>query len=289
MDWLYHRLPHHVMNESKKKKDKTSHNNNDQAPPSTESASDLAAQINKSILKLYGKFLSDDGKAVDYKGLAASEEFQQFVADTQKLKSVTLSDLNEDERKAFFLNIYNALVIHGYVSYGIPKDKMGFYQRTCYIIGGVSYSLDDIEHGVLRENRKHPAKLISQPQFTEGDPRKAFSVTLDPRVHFALVCGAKSCPPIRVYNSSILEQGLTLAAKAFCNEEHNLLINTKEKSIHISSLFKWYFHDFAESKENLLEWLKQFLNETNASKLQTVLDNPPYTVDYIVYDWSLNE
>lgn len=63
---------------------------------------------------------------------------------------MNLEQLTEDERKAFFLNIYNALVIHGYTQHGLPKDKVGFYRRTSYRIGGQVYSLDDIEHGVLR-------------------------------------------------------------------------------------------------------------------------------------------
>jgi hypothetical protein len=66
---------------------------------------------------------------------------------------VHLNKLTEIERKAFFLNIYNALVIHGYISIGIPHDflsRTSFYQRTAYQIGNNNYSLDDIEHGILR-------------------------------------------------------------------------------------------------------------------------------------------
>jgi hypothetical protein len=76
----------------------------------------------------------------------------------------------------------------------------GFWKIHCYNIGGAVYSLDDIEHGVLRANRGHPA-AGGRPQFGPEDPRRRGLVVqeLDPRIHFALNCGARSCPPIRVY------------------------------------------------------------------------------------------
>ena len=93
----------------------------------------------------------------------------------------------------------------------------GFWKLHCYNIGGLVYTLDQIEHGVLRTNKGniddddnednddvfndalgHPA--TGKPEFDEADPRSQVSLTkLDPRLHFALNCGARSCPPIRVY------------------------------------------------------------------------------------------
>ena len=78
------------------------------------------------------------------------------------------------------------------------KDVPQFWDRFCYNIGGHIYSLDDIEHGALRDNQGHPSS--GKPRFDEGDPRiRAVCSPLDPRLHFALNCGARSCPPIRVY------------------------------------------------------------------------------------------
>lgn len=49
---------------------------------------------------------------------------------------------------------------------------------------------------------------------------------LDPRIHFALVCGAKSCPPIKVYTADALEEGLEAAAAAFCESAPPYLAST---------------------------------------------------------------
>ena len=79
------------------------------------------------------------------------------------------------------------------------------------------FSANDIEHGVLRDNATSPASVgaligvgfLKKPQFKEGDKRRALCVSpVDPRIHFALVCGAKSCPPIKLYTPDNLNDGL---------------------------------------------------------------------------------
>lgn len=70
---------------------------------------------------------------------------------------------------------------------------------SSYNVGGHTFSLDDIEHGILRCNKKHPTS--GAVAFSISDPRLPFvlHLPLDPRIHFALNCGAKGCPAIRAY------------------------------------------------------------------------------------------
>jgi hypothetical protein len=124
------------------------------------------------------------------------------------------------ERIAFFINTYNALIVHGTVVHGTPSNllkRLKFFGSCIYSIGGVNYSADDIEHGILRANATSPASvgallglpILKKPQFRDGDPRRSVVVDpMDPRIHFALVCGAQSCPPIKLYTPDNLEQGL---------------------------------------------------------------------------------
>jgi hypothetical protein len=104
---------------------------------------------------------------------------------------------------------------------------------------------DDVEHGVLRGNKPSPASLFALigkphwagPIFKEGDPRAAQAVSpLDPRIHFALVCGAKSCPPIRVYTPESLEAGLQAAASAFC--EGSVQVDKAANKVVMSQILK---------------------------------------------------
>ena len=86
------------------------------------------------------------------------------------------------------------MTIHGLAaSPALPGSVLeveGFWRNTCYNIGGHVFSLDDIEHGVLRVNRPHPSS--GERLLGESDPRLQFMMSeVDPRIHFALVCGAK--------------------------------------------------------------------------------------------------
>ncbi|KAL9979374.1 hypothetical protein ACROYT_G017028 [Oculina patagonica] len=187
------------------------------------SAVDLSKELQKLMLKIKGSFITEEGRAVDYTALKKSELFQEYVDRTQALQAVNLGSLERTEKIAFFLNIYNSLTIHGLAmcESGLPNSVLeieNFWRRMSYNIGGYTFSLDDIEHGILRGNRPHPSG--GKPLFADGDPRLRFTVSeVDPRIHFALVCGAKSCPAIRVFSAENLERGLDAAAKSFCSQE----------------------------------------------------------------------
>src|SRR5690606_8820702 len=121
-----------------------------------------------------------------------------------RLGRADLAGLEGAEKTAFLLNVYNALTIDGIVSvHAAEKGSVlkcdNFWATTAYRLGGHVCTLDDIEHGFLRCNQPHPA--TKKLRLEEGDPRRVLvEPALDPRLHFALNCGAKSCPPIRVFS-----------------------------------------------------------------------------------------
>jgi hypothetical protein len=136
----------------------------------------LLRTVTKKFLKI--------GKCVDYKGISTSSEYKEFVNSTLLLHDVNLSELSETEIKVLFLNLYNALTIHSYVAKGIPltaTEKLNIINTVGYKIGKFVYSLNEMEHGILRGNRKPPAFYYFNPLISETDPRKKFVVTLDPR------------------------------------------------------------------------------------------------------------
>ncbi|CAI8006756.1 Glutaredoxin-C3 [Geodia barretti] len=132
---------------------------------------------------------------VDYRGISKSHKFEAYVRATAELKRVDLLSLSVSEKIAFFVNVYNALVVHGFVVLGPPTNHLKryrFFSSTSYIVSGRCYSLNDLENGVLRSNRKPPANF--RRPFSSSDPRlKVALEEVDPRVHFALmlcwVCG----------------------------------------------------------------------------------------------------
>ena len=105
--------------------------------------------------------------------------------------------------------------------------------------------MDEIEHGVLRMNKGHPN--AGKQEFADADPRAQVALTsLDPRIHFALNCGARSCPPIRVYTEDRIEAQLDTASRSFLDQEVSLIKDpgTGKWTLELSKLFLWYGEDF---------------------------------------------
>lgn len=131
-----------------------------------------------------------------------------------------LNETHDAERIAFFVNVYNALIIHATVELGAPANllkRLTFFGDALYRIGADTFSANDIEHGILRNNATSPASVgallnfgpLKKPQLPEADARRHLCIDpMDPRIHFALVCGAKSCPPIKLYTPENLDEGL---------------------------------------------------------------------------------
>ena len=126
----------------------------------------------------------------------------------------------------------------------------------------MAFSLDEIENGVLRGNRRGPAALFKP--FGKGDPR--LEVALDeaePLVHFALVCGAKSCPPIKCYTQKDVRAELAVAAEAFLLADENLMVNVEKKRVTLSMILKWYQVDFGGNDRNVINFVINLLPKVN--------------------------
>ncbi len=95
-------------------------------------------------------------------GRGGARERRGRAVDACASQGVDPTGLSDNEKKAFFINLYNALVIHATVVLGVPRTSAGrgaFFSTSSYAVGGATYSLDDIEHGVLRGNRRGPYAL----------------------------------------------------------------------------------------------------------------------------------
>ena len=238
------------------------------------SPAELGESLRKQIKLIYSQFLSDDGTQVDYEGIKNSETFARYEQLAQQLQRVNIAKLDETGRLAFFINIYNALIIHGQVRRGIPPSflaRLRFFSNTSYIIGGYAFSLDQIENGVLRSNRRSPAALFKP--FSKGDGRLDFAMKQnEPLIHFALVCGAKSCPPIKCYTQNVREE-LTIATEGFLMDSDNVMVNLEKKKVTLSMILKWYQVDFGGSDKNVVKFIIQNLPEVSLAFFSEIYNN----------------
>ena len=269
----------------------------------------VAASLRDRVLALYDAYLSSDGRHVDYAGMRASPEFAAYVDATAELQTVDVHALTRAERVAFFLNVYNALVVHVSAAVGPPSgffDRLTYFDRHAYDIGGHAYTCDDIEHGVLRGNRPGVASVeailgvpgASRGPFGSEDPRAAHAcVPMDPRIHFALVCGARSCPPIRTYTAEGLDAQLAAAAEAFVAGDVEVGDDAATtRAVTVSKITgDWSAGDFGRDDEERLRALAGYLPENSdvARAVAKVLDAggegaPPVKLVTREYDWTLN-
>jgi hypothetical protein len=110
--------------------------------------------------------------------------------------------------------------------------------------------------------------------------RKEFA---DPRIHFALVCASIGCPELRpeAYRGADISAQLNEEARRFVGDPEKVRLDRQRKTLHLSSIFKWFRQDFGD----VTHFVSRFLPEDDA---RFVRDNP-VRIRYLSYDWSLND
>ncbi|HHM21829.1 MAG TPA: DUF547 domain-containing protein [Bacteroidetes bacterium] len=183
---------------------------------------------------------------------------------------------NDQARKTFWINVYNAhirLLLREDPS--LFDDKANFFKTPRVTIAGKKLSFDEIEHGIIRHS-KAKFGLGIFPKLCPSKFERMFRVKkTDPRIHFALNCGARSCPPVVAYEYDRFEQQIDESVR-------RLLARTthfdKEKNeVQIIALFSWFRGDWGSRKK-----VRQFLQKYGALPP----DAKP-SIKYGKYDWTL--
>ena len=235
--------------------------------------------------------------------MARSSEFAEYIVLANALRGVSLGELAslpESSRFSFFVNLYNALIIHATCVIGAPENspeaRSRFFNGSTgarYRIGGVDFSPDDIEHGILRANAPHPSSGRSS-YFSEDDPRRGLCMAaIDPRLHFLLNCGARSCPPIQVLRGDP-EPALRLAAASYLDQEVRVRVGEGGAKLVLPRLLLWYGEDFARSVRDRVRLVLLLMSEDRRRDISSELNLhfpdgvQDSDVEYSSYDWSAN-
>lgn len=256
--------------------------------PETAPGTDTAGNLRSRMNRLSAEFFDTSAGRVDYDGMRSSEEFRKYVETAATLRNFDLSRLGSpSERIAFWINIYNVLVAHGIIHFKVResvREVRGFFTRFCYEIASLRFSPDDIEHGILRGNRRPPYRIFRR--FSGSDPRRNFMVQpCDPRIHFTLVCGSASCPPINYYLPEKIEEQLNLAASAFINGPDVEIIPDRNL-IRLSPIFRWYSDDFG-GRKGIIDFLLRYrLSEEDRAFISKQGMNAK--IRWKAYSWLLN-
>jgi len=229
---------------------------------------------------------------VDYSALKDdSSALSVFIQMIESVKQEDYALWVEEDQIAFWLNVYNAftlqVVLDHYPLQGRRLRGIGYPQNSIRQIPGVwkkfklsvlqeDLSLDFIEHQILRRDYKEPG------------------------IHMALVCAARSCPPLRrePYTGTGLRGQLDDQARIFLSLSQNFRINRENNIVYLSSIFKWFRKDFIPGDRSIekiprlnleesaiVHFIIRYIPESSGIYLRS----GGYRIKYIKYDWTLND
>ncbi|MGE4159311.1 MAG: DUF547 domain-containing protein [Planctomycetota bacterium] len=203
---------------------------------------------------------------VDYRALL--RESANLDLYLQEVASAPVNDMSRDQRLAYLINAYNACTLRLILDHyplasikDIPADKR--WDAVRWKIGGRTLSLSQIEHEEIR------------PHFRE------------PRIHFALVCAAKGCPPLRAeaYDANRLEAQLEAQARYVHTHPAWFVFSPSDLVLKLTSLYDWYRSDFEQAAGGL----EPFASKYSASLERALAQGQTPKLEFLDYDWSLNE
>ncbi|MBI3762728.1 MAG: DUF547 domain-containing protein [Chloroflexi bacterium] len=262
-------------------------------PPPSNTPSPLAVELKMAVNAMKTQAFDVERGRVDYAALRDSAAYADYCLCSRRLQSFDPLQLRtHEERLAFWINLYNALIVDAVIAFGVKRsvtEVPGFFWKAAYCIGGHRFCTFDVENGVLRANAGHPA--IPGPHFGPSDPRRAYSLPVcDPRIHFALVCAARSCPPIAVYDADNIAGQLESAARTFVNGG-GAEVDVVRGEARLSSIFQWYAPDFGGPSLGwgdmrlVLRRLSRWVADESAIQRLAAGD---LKIKYLPYDWALN-
>jgi hypothetical protein len=213
---------------------------------------------------LLAELVDGDG-SVDYEGLnVRSAELDGYL---ERLAAAPFDSLGRDGKLALLINAYNAFTLKLILDHwpldsirDIPEGERWKARR--WQLAGETLSLDELEHERIR------------PQFRE------------PRIHFALVCAAVSCPPLRAeaYTAERLEKQLDDQALRTHAGERWYRYEPGARKVQLTPLYEWYRGDFEQAASSVLEFAARY----DAGLAEALRAGKPPTEAFLEYDWALN-
>jgi hypothetical protein len=199
------------------------------------------------------------GERVDYR-LIRERYLKQLDGYLDQLAQVDPQTLSRDEQLAMYINLYNATMIRAVIDryhpgYSPSENHFAVFEEPLVRVAGKAMSLNDLENVVIR------------PEFKE------------PRIHVALVCAARSCPPLlpRAYWAQDLQATLEANMRRFVHDTTRNRVDIQNQRLELSQLFNWYVDDFG-GKRAVATYFDRYHDAEVAG----------YAVSFLEYSWELN-
>ena len=245
-----------------------------------------AGLLPKFIHQIATGFGDSGTNLLDYTGYAKSSSRKQINDFLPALAAFDPSSgIKTDNGKlAFWLNVYNILVIDivsRFSGENSMRDVEGFFTDYGYKIADAEFSLDIIEHGILRSNKAKYRSFTGL--LSRRDSRLDQKLELDPRLHFALHVASISSPKLKAFAEADLDSDLDRASTEYLSQQ--VVFDDVKNQVYLPKIFDWYSKDFGGKSDARKFAMTQLGHSFDESKLAAVLSAK---VRYLEYDWNLN-
>ncbi len=215
--------------------------------------------------------------------LEAVRDKQDASAIQTRLASLSAEDLaaeldTKEKKLAFWINIYN-----GYIQTVLSKnpelyeDRKKFFSEKLFTVAGKELSFELVEHGIIRGSESKILMGYAGKLFVSDYEKKFRIDETDPRIHFAINCGAIDCPPVYTFNAATIDSDLEQLARSYLQSHSTYDAETKVAKT--TPLLKWFRGDF-QKFDGLDDFLTVYGVIPDA-------DRKAAKVEFNDYDWTL--
>lgn len=225
------------------------------------------------------------GVACDFTALAASQERARLAECLEALGAFQPGRVRIPAQSAFWVNIFNAAVLRDSTELAQAQGVRGvegFFERTRLTVGGQGFSLDDIEHGMLRGNVPKYGKFGTPMK--RSDPRLAHvPLAFDERIHFGLYSACRSSPPLRVLHGERADAELEAAARDYVRG--TVRLKDDGARMKVPRIFRWYRDDFG-GERGVLDFVVAHLDDADVELIDQ--RRGKVRIEYLEFDWTLS-
>ncbi|XP_010258879.1 PREDICTED: uncharacterized protein LOC104598490 isoform X2 [Nelumbo nucifera] len=195
----------------------------------------------------------------------ASYPINNYRVLVEQLERVNVNQMGSNAQMAFWINVYNSLVMHAYLAYGISHGsmrRMALFHKAAYSIGGHVISADAIEQSIFsfrtpRIGRWFETILSTAMRKKSGEERQLLSSRFglqcsQPLICFALCTGASSDPVLKVYTAKNIKEELEIAKKEFL--QANVMVK-KSRNVFLPKLLDRFAKEASITSDDLLKWV----------------------------------
>ncbi|KAL3497506.1 hypothetical protein ACH5RR_040238 [Cinchona calisaya] len=232
----------------------------------------------------------------------ASYAINNYRLLVEQLERVNINQMETDVQIAFWINIYNSLIMHAYLAYGIPHSslrRLALFHKAAYNIGGRAVNADAIEQSILcfrapRIGKWLETLLSTAMRKRSAEERQHISSKFGLRepehlVCFALCTGAFSDPTLRVFTASNIKDELESAKREFL--QANIVVK-KSKKVFLPKVLERYMKEACIPADDLLKWIagnvdkklhdsiKKCVDRTTNKKASQIIEWLPYNSSF---------